>query len=341
MLVFLMRRESRKPGSIGVMERRPGLQKVNVGNTGICVSELCYGTLTMGSLQAALAPEEGARAIRRAFELGVNFYDTAKSYGTYPHLALGLQGVARDQLVIASKSHARSYTKMKADVEECLRELSLEHIDIFHLHLVPSAENLAARRGALECLLEFRDRGLIRVIGASTHTIAGVRALNSEPAIDVVFPVLNRRGLGITDGTLDGMLEALSESKQQGKFIYAMKPLGGGHLYQEVEDSLKYLRELPLCDAIAVGMKDESEVEMNVAIFEGRTITKEIRQRVHALKRRLKIYDFLCTGCGLCIDECDQEALSLVDNKAVVDDSKCILCGYCAAVCPDYVIRVV
>jgi ferredoxin len=136
------------------------------------------------------------------------------------------------------------------------------------------------------------------------------------------------------------MLAALEESKQKGKFIYAMKPLGGGHLYQEVEESLAYLRELPLCDAIAIGMKDEAEVEMNVAIFEGRPITDEMRKGIHAVKRRLIVYEF-CTGCGLCVDECDQDALSIVDGKAVVDESKCILCGYCALVCPPYVLRVV
>ncbi len=304
------------------------------------MSELCHGTLTLGPLQANLTPEEGARSIRKSFELGVNFYDTAKSYRTYPHLALGLQGIARDQVVIASKSHAHTYTEMKEDVEECLKELSLDCVGIFHLHLVSSMDDLHARRGALDCLLEFRERGLIGTIGASTHTIAGVRALNREPTIDVLFPVLNQHGLGIIDGDLDGMLAALGESKRQGKFIYAMKPLGGGHLYEVAEQSLSYLIELPLCDAVAVGMKDESEVEMNVAIFEGRIVTEEMRRRVHTVQRQLKVYD-LCTGCGLCLEECDQQALTIIDGKAIVDQSRCILCGYCAAVCPGYVLRVV
>jgi len=316
------------------------VQQVSIGTTGISVSELCHGTLILGSLQANLTPEEGARAIRRSFELGVNFYDTAKNYGTYPHLALGLQGIGRDQVVIASKSHTGSYTQMKRDIEDCLRELSLEQVGIFHLHLVSSLDDLRARQGALDCLIEYKERGLVGAIGASTHTVAGELAINEEPAIDVVFPVLNQRGLGIIDGTLEDMLEALNQSKQRGKFIYAMKPLGGGHLHQEVEDSLKYLRELPLCDAVAVGMKDEAEIEMDVAIFKGHAVTEDMRQRVHAVERQLIVYD-RCTGCGLCVEECDQGALSLVDDKAVVDESKCILCGYCAAVCPEYVIRVV
>ena len=316
------------------------MKEVEIGSTGIWVSELCHGTLIMGALQANLEPAQTARAIRRSFELGVNFYDTAKSYQTYSHLALGLQGVTRDHFVIASKSYARTYAEMKMDVEECLRELSLEQVGVFHLHLVDSAADLDSRRGSLECLLESRERRLIGCVGASTHTVAGVRAINREPAIDVVLPVLNYRGLGIIDGTLRDMLAALEETKQRGKFVYAMKPLGGGHLCGDVEHSLAYLRQVPVCDAVAIGMKDEAEVEMNVATFENRVVTEEVRMRVQTVERRLRVYD-RCTGCGLCVGECDQRALSIVDGKAVVEQNRCILCGYCAAVCPDYVIRVV
>lgn len=316
------------------------MRKINIGNSGISVTELCHGTLILGWLQANYTPAEGAKVIRRSFELGVNFYDTAQGYRTYAHLAAGLYGVPRNQVVIASKSHSHSFDSMKVDVEECLRELSLDYIDIFQLHQVPSIEELHTRQGALDCLIKFRDSGVIKVIGASTHTVAGVKALNSEPAIEVIFPVLNKRGLGIIDGTLEGMLDALTEVKEHGKFIYAMKPLGGGHLAEDAKDCFTYLRELPQCDAIAVGMKDEAEVEMNIAIFDDRTITEDIRHQIYAVERRLIIYD-RCTGCRLCIDECDQGALSLVDDHATVDQSKCILCGYCAAVCPEYVIRVV
>lgn len=316
------------------------MRKLTIGNTGITVSELCHGTLILGHLQARLTPEEGARAIVASLDAGVNFYDTAQGYRTYPHLALGLKGVPEGQTVIASKSHASSYSQMRADVEECLRELSRSYIDIFHLHLVASEEALRARQGALDCLVELRQSGAIRAVAASTHTVAGVRAFNREPAIEVIFPVLNRYGHGIIDGTLDEMLESLKESKQRGKFVYAMKPLGGGHLSNEVEEALNYLRELDVCDAVAVGMKDEAEVEMNVAVFEDRPVPDETRQRVGSVSRRLIVYD-RCNLCGLCIDECDQGALTLGETRAEVDNTRCNFCGYCAAVCPEYVIRVV
>ncbi len=315
------------------------MKKVNVGSTGITVTELCHGTLILGSLQANLPPEEGAKAIRKSFALGVNFYDTAQAYNSYTHLALGLKDIPEDKVVIASKSHASSYNQLQADIHECLRELNRSYVDIFHLHLV-TAENLPQRQGALECLLDMKKKGLVRAIGGSTHTIAGVKAINNERAFDVVFPVLNRKGLGIIDGTLDEMLLALDESKKLGKFVYAMKPVGGGHLAAEAVESFNYLRHLPVCDAVAAGMKDEAEVEMNVAIFEDRPIPSDIKERVGQVKRKLIVYD-RCIQCGMCIDECDQKALTMGEKKVQVDQSRCILCGYCAAVCPEYVIRVI
>lgn len=316
------------------------MRMVNIGTTGLAVTELCHGTLILGPLQANMTPEEGAVAIRKSFGMGVNFYDTAQGYRTYPHMALGLKGVDRSKVVIASKSHARSYEEMKAAVEECLRELALEEIGIFHLHQIQNLEDLKSRKGALDCLIEFKKRGIVKSIGASLHTIAGMNAVNNEPAFDVVFPVLNKHGLGIIDGDLDDMLKAMDESKVKGKFVYAMKPLGGGHLYKEVEEAFQFLRDLPTCDAVACGMKDEAEVEMNVAIFNNQKVTGEMTQRVHTVARRLVVYD-RCVSCGLCVTECDQGALSMGEKKAEVDQSKCILCGYCAAVCPEYVIRVV
>ena len=316
------------------------LRKVNIGNTGISITELCHGTLILGPLQADLSPEQGAKAISKSYEMGVNFYDTAEGYHTYAHLALGLKGAPEDKVVIASKSHAVSYDQMKKAVEDCLKQLGRSYVDIFHLHLVASEQTLHERQGAVECLVDMKKRGSIRAIGASTHTIAGVRALNNEPDFDVVFPVLNQHGLGIIDGKLDGMLEALKETKRLNKFVYAMKPLGGGHLASEAAESFRYLRDLPVCDAVAAGMKDEAEVEMNVAIFEDKPVADEVKNRVGAVNRRLVVYD-RCVSCGLCIEECDQDALSMGETKVQVDQSKCILCGYCAAVCPEYVIRVV
>ena len=59
------------------------LKHMVLGKSGLDVTELCFGTLILGHLQANLPPGEGAIAVRRALELGVNFIDTAKGYKTY------------------------------------------------------------------------------------------------------------------------------------------------------------------------------------------------------------------------------------------------------------------
>ena len=78
------------------------MRMVRMPKTGLKVSELCFGTLTLGTLQANLPPQEGAKAVRKALELGVTFFDTAQSYGSYPHLREGLVG-ATDELIVVSR----------------------------------------------------------------------------------------------------------------------------------------------------------------------------------------------------------------------------------------------
>jgi aryl-alcohol dehydrogenase-like predicted oxidoreductase len=69
------------------------LQYVNLGNTGINVSKLCFGGLIIGPLQANLPSYQGAQIILKAIELGVNFIDTAELYGTYPHIREALKKI--------------------------------------------------------------------------------------------------------------------------------------------------------------------------------------------------------------------------------------------------------
>ena len=63
-----------------------------LGQTPFMVSRICFGALTMGPLGANLSPAEGAKVLRKALELGVNFIDTAQYYQTYPHIAAALRG---------------------------------------------------------------------------------------------------------------------------------------------------------------------------------------------------------------------------------------------------------
>ena len=320
-----------------------------LGKTGIEVSELSFGTLILGWLQAGLTPEEGMPAIEKALDLGINFFDTAQSYGTQEHLRVGLAKMSED-VVIATKTHERTREGAEKAFEESLAQLGRDYIDIYDFHLIESAPDIAGRQVVLDYLLELKKQGRIRAVGASVHKVEAAKAVAAHPDIDVLFPVLNSKGLGITDGTAEEMLAACRTASDNGKGIYVMKPLAGGHLRSAPQEAFQYLSDTRIIDSICTGMKSPAEVAMNVAIFEGKDVSDDILAQVETVTRTLRIYD-RCIGCGACIDTCDQGALSLDESKAdpkkgkkgqsVVDLTKCILCGYCAEVCPEFTIRII
>jgi aryl-alcohol dehydrogenase-like predicted oxidoreductase len=325
------------------------MRKNRLGSTGIDLSELSYGTLSFSRHQANLTEKEGGRCVKSAFALGVNFFDTARNYRTEGHVREGLRGVS-DKAVIATKTRAKTRNIAMRDFEDSLKELNREYIDIYHLHLIHGGQDLADRRCVLDFFLELKERGLIRAIGASTHTVAGARAAVDEPTIEVLFPVLNSHGLGIIDGSIDDMAEVCRKADNRGMGIYAMKPLAGGHLRKFPRESFQYLRDLGFVDSICAGMRSFDEVDMNVSLLEGREVSKETLAKIETTPRTLKIYD-RCIGCGTCVESCPQGALTLDRSRtdeskgkkgqSVVDLDRCILCGYCAEACPEFVIRVI
>lgn len=320
------------------------LKKNHLGKTGIEVTELCCGTLILGTLQANLTSEEGAPAIRRAIELGINFIDTAKGYKTYPHMRLGMEGFDAQSLVIASKSPVKDAKEMRNDVEACLRDLNRDVIDIFHLHNVRSAADMKEREGALDALVRCREAGLIRAVGLSTHGPEGVLTALDYDEIEVVFPLLNSKGLGIANGSSEEMIEAIRRVREKGLGLYDMKPLGGGHLLGDIPSAIRYLRDIDLFDSISVGLKTPEEVEIMTDLFENTPGAVEralTAGREKAGKKRLIVYEFMCERCGACVEECAQSAISIGDYSAVIDHTRCILCGYCAAACPKFAIRVI
>ncbi|MEW6522853.1 MAG: aldo/keto reductase [Bacillota bacterium] len=312
------------------MQTRP------LGRTGLEVSVLCLGALPMGPLQRNLSPQEGARVVSRALDMGVNFVDTAQGYRTYPHLAPAILG---REVVVATKSPAADYQGMQAALDEARRELGRDVIDIFHLHAAREGEEVfQARAGALECLLDARAKGTVRAVGIATHSVTVVRASAARTDIDVVFPIINVRGLGILHGTRDEMVEAIGDAARAGKGVYAMKALGGGNLVGELLPALGYVRGIAGIASVAVGMISVQEVEVMAALFSGRAIPSAPADTIRG--KRLLIAQF-CVGCGNCLHQCPAGALSLAEGRCRVDPDRCILCAYCAPFCPEFAIRVV
>ncbi len=308
---------------------------------GRSVTRLGLGALPMGPLQRTLSPQQGAEVVRSAVESGINFIDTATMYRTYEHIVRGLKGW-KGIVTIATKTHAQKDRDIaEKHIAIALKELGRETIDIMLCHCArtPFTEELWGP--TLDALVTARQKGLIGMVGISSHTIQSVRDAARHPEIDVIHPLINMKGMGIIDGTADEMLHVIQEAHSAGKFIYAMKSLAGGNFVSEREKAFQFIFDQSAIDAVAVGMVTPLEVEWNVRFASGLSISEELSQKTSLNTKRLNILEIVCIGCGECLAHCDNQALSLMDGKAKVDHELCILCGYCAPHCERLAIRFV
>ena len=207
--------------------------KKYLGNTGIEVTEVGFGVLTVGKTQLDLPLEEGASVLRYALECGINFLDTAEYYETYPYIKKALQGTNLEP-VIASKSLGLTCQEMKYAIEEARTSLDRDVIDIFLLHEVRNDPDWTNRAGAWEYLQEAKEKGLVKAIGLSTHHVDIAAKASEIKEIDILFPLINFRSLGIRKGSSHGTKEEMEieikKASDAGKGIFAMKVFGGGNL---------------------------------------------------------------------------------------------------------------
>lgn len=314
------------------------MQIVQLGNSGLSVSKLCFGTLTMSPLQKNMDPRTGADLLIYAYERGIRFLDTADLYETYPHIRQALK-LAPDY-VISTKAYCWDRETAQAALERAFRGLGRDYVDLFMLHEQESLYTLRGHEEALLFLEEQRQKGHIGALGVSTHFAGCVQAVPRFPLVHVVHPIINVGGIGIQDGSREDMERAIAHAREAGCGIFAMKPLGGGHLMQSNREAMEYALTSPLLDSVAVGMQSFEEIDANIAICEGAQDARERMEKLHGRKREMMVHDY-CEGCGKCAERCGQKAIAIVDGRASIDPAKCIFCGYCARVCPQFCIKVV
>lgn len=292
----------------------------------------------MGPLQKSMPIKEGVQLLERAFSHGVNFVDTAEIYGTYPYIKEAL--AIKPDTVICTKSYA--YDKETADksLRAAFSGIGRDYIDIFLLHEQESGHTIRGHMEAVKYLHAMKAKGHIGAVGLSTHYIACMKAALMYDELEVLFPLINKAGVGIADGSSESMLKQIITAHDLGKGVFAMKPLGGGHLIPDREDALKFILGLDCIDSVAIGMQSIAEVDYNCMVFSGGIPDKKIAEETQNASRRLLIHDW-CEGCGACVSICRNGALALVDGRASVNHEKCALCGYCARVCPQFCIKVV
>ena len=315
------------------------MEQLELGKTGIAVSPVGMGTLTMGFSQKNLSIEDGANLIYHAVKSGINFLDTAQYYDTYQYIRPALDRLRKENWitpVICSKTLGTTREDVIAAVEECQSELDIPVVDIFLLHEVRGIQDFRSRREAWEGLQECKDRGRVRAIGISTHHVDACREMAVHPECDVVFPLINRSGLGIRNGDIPGtkkeMEEAIQKCADAGIGVFTMKAFGGGNLIQDYRACLDYATKVPGNTAVMIGMADNDQVDRAVEYFEKQLDESYVPD---TSQKKLMVDQSDCEGCGICKNRCVSQAIFWNENGlAEIDPHKCVRCGYCAPVCP-------
>ncbi|MBP3452377.1 MAG: aldo/keto reductase [Clostridia bacterium] len=309
-----------------------------LGKSGLNVFPLAFGTLTISPMQRNFPPEKGAELILYAADQGINLFDTAQLYDTYEPLRLALK--KRPDLLISTKSYAWDRPTAQEAFDDARRRLDMDVIPIFLMHEQEDMLTLKGHREAFDFYLEQKARGNIKAVGFSTHRVAAVDYAPRYPGLDIIHPLINHTGVGIPDGTRDDMAAAITRAHDAGIGIFAMKPLGGGHLLKRPAEAFDYLKGLGCIDAVCCGMQSQDEIDVNLRLMEGLAPDPAAAERTQREPRRLIIHDW-CRACGKCVERCRQGALSIRDGMCVCDQSKCVRCGYCAPVCEEFCIKVI
>lgn len=312
------------------------IRKVKLGKSNLSVSNIALGTLPFASYRNN---KNGlSELVSYAYSVGINLFDTAEVYDNYELLGASLKGL--DDAIIITKAYAVD----EKDVNRSLlkaRRLMKRDVDIFMLHEQESVFTIKGHLKALEYMNKLKERGDIKAVGISTHRISGVKGvLSFLELIDIVMAIINYAGLGIYDGGRDEMELALEECYKANVGIIGMKIFGGGHLVRIIDKAIEYVRGLDFIHSFLLGVQTVDELKLDLYLFGGLQVEKTLLESYKKKIRRIEIEPW-CTGCGICVDRCGQEALRLVDGKVEVISDRCVLCSYCAQVCPDFSIKVV
>ena len=195
------------------------MKKIALGSTGLFVTKTAMGCLPLQRCDKDYA----VKLLRAAYEGGINYFDTANAYtDSEEKIGLALSDV-RDSIVLSTKSQARDRAGVLAHIENSLRMLKTDHIDLFQLHQVPEVPDPEDPNGAYAGALEAKARGWIDHIGVTTH-----RVQVAEDCIrSGLFETLQFPFSYISD---ERDLALAGQCREAGMGYIAMKGLAGGML---------------------------------------------------------------------------------------------------------------
>lgn len=315
------------------------MQQITLGSTGITTVQNAFGALPVQRVNMETAVE----ILRRAYEGGMRFFDTARAYSdSEEKMGEAFDGM-RDKIFIATKTMAKTPEQFWKDLDTSLKNLRTDYIDVYQFHCVNQCYAPGDGTGMYECMLEAKAQGKIRHIGVTAHKI--------EVAFDCV-----KSGLYETMQFPFSYLSAKREidlveaCKAANMGFIAMKGLAGGLIHNSkaaMAFMTQYDNVLPIW-----GIQRMSELEEWLA-FMDETPAYDGELKEYIEKERAELAGDFCRGCGYCmpcpagimINQCARMSLLLrrapsanwLSEEMQAEMSKienCLNCGLCKTKCP-------
>ena len=205
------------------------MEKRRLGRTGHESTVVTFGTAGIGRASQEVAD----RAVEQIIEHGVNHIDIAPTYGEAMERMAPWMPKLRDSMFLGAKTRERTRELAWANIESCMSRLSVESFDLFQLHSVGTMEDLdkvTGSGGALEALVELRERGLTRWVGITGHGPDAPRvhleALRRFDFDTVMFPL--NATLYRNDEYREHAEELLSVANQRDVGVHTIKMLARG-----------------------------------------------------------------------------------------------------------------
>ena len=315
------------------------MNMITLGSTGIQVVQNGFGALPI----QRDSKEVAVKIVRRAYEGGMRFFDTARAYSDSEEKVGEALHDVRDNLYIATKTMAQTPEEFWKQLETSLQLLKTDYIDIYQFHCANQVYAPGDGTGMYECMLEAKAQGKIRHIGITAHKIQiAFDAVESGLYETLQYP--------FSYLAAEREKELVAKCKEKNVGFIAMKGLAGG-LINKSEAAMAFMTQydnvLPIW-----GIQRETELEEWLSYMDHTpSMTGEIKEYIEREQKELS--GEFCRGCGYCmpcpkgimINQCARMSLMLrrapsaswLSENMQAEMKKietCINCCKCVSKCP-------
>ena len=315
------------------------MNTVTLGSTGITTVQNAFGALPI----QRVSEQEAVHLLRKAYDGGMRYFDTARAYSdSEQKLGAAFAGM-RDKVFIATKTMATTPDELRKQLDTSLANLRTDYIDVYQLHNIQQCYRPDDGTGLYECLLEAKQQGKIRHIGATAHKIhIAEEAVESGLYETMQFP------FSYLSSPREFDLVTLCEQRNVGFVV--MKGLAGG-LLSNSRACMAFMNAHPSVLPIW-GIQRERELDEWLSYMDDTpTLDDELQAFIDQDRAQLK--GGFCRNCGYCmpcpvgisIKDCARMSLMLrrapsanwltdrwqAEMRKIED---CTNCRQCASRCP-------